>query len=403
MMSSMRRHGWRHIPGSSPVLRNPDKSEVPLFCTLGGRVLNFHGIEVLINSMGKSTDNETLQLSERSLFLFKALVEHFIEAGQPVGSRTLARDTTLDLSPATIRNIMADLEDMGLLQSPHTSAGRVPTVKGYRLFVDSLLRANNLDESDVARIARELESEGNVQMLMEKTSNMLSEITKLAGIVMLPRPGQSGALKQIEFASLQDNRILVILIMNDREIQNRIIHTSRRFTPSELQQASNYLNAICSGKDLDEIRAELVQELNQVKEDVNELMQAAIEMAQEAFSRNPHQDDYVLAGQTNLMGFAELSDMEKLKRLFESFHQKRDLLHLLEQASSAKGVQIFIGEESGYEVLDDCSVVTSPYEADGQILGVLGVIGPTRMHYERVIPIVDITAKMLGTTLKSRN
>lgn len=352
--------------------------------------------------MARSASNDALQLSERSLFLFKALVEHFIEGGQPVGSRTLARDAKLDLSPATIRNIMADLEDMGLLQSPHTSAGRVPTVKGYRLFVDSLLRANNLDLTEAARIARELETERNVQLLMEKTSNMLSEITQLAGVVMLPRSGQ-GALKQIEFVSLTDNRVLVILVMNDREIQNRIIHTERKFTPSELQQASNYLNSICSGKDLQDIKAELLQELQQVKDNVNELMQTAIEMAQQAFSQDARRDDFVLAGQTNLMGFAELSDVEKLKKLFESFNRKRDLLHLLEQAVSAKGVQIFIGEESGYEVLDNCSVVTSPYEADGQILGVLGVIGPTRMHYDRVIPIVDITAKMLGTTLKSLN
>jgi len=352
--------------------------------------------------MPKSASNDPLQLSERSLYLFKALVEHFIEDGQPVGSRTLARDTKLDLSPATIRNIMADLEDMGLLQSPHTSAGRVPTVRGYRLFVDSLLRANNLDRTEMARIARELEAEQSVQVLMEKTSNMLSEITKLAGVVMLPRAGR-GALKQIEFVALADNRVLVILVMSDREVQNRIIHTERKFTPAELQQASNYLNSLCGGKDLQDIKADLLQELQQVKDDVNALMQSAIEMAQQAFTQNGQGDDFVLAGQTNLMGFAELSDVERLKKLFESFHRKRDLLHLLEQAISAKGVQIFIGEESGYEVLDNCSVVTSPYEADGQILGVLGVIGPTRMHYDRVIPIVDITAKMLGTTLKSLN
>ena len=352
--------------------------------------------------MSKSASNDAFQLSERSLFLFKALVEHFIEDGQPVGSRTLARDTKLDLSPATIRNIMADLEDMGLLRSPHTSAGRIPTVRGYRLFVDSLLRANNLEQDEVSRMARELEAEINVQVLMEKTSAMLSDITQLASVVMLPRSRQ-GALRQIEFVALADNRVLVILVMNDREVQNRIINTARRFTPAELQQAANYLNSICSGKDLTSIKTELLQEMQQVKDNVNELMQSAIEMAQQAFSQGERGDDYVLAGQTNLMGFAELSDVEKLKKLFESFNQKRDLLHLLEQSIGARGVQIFIGEESGYEVLDDCSIVTSPYEADGQILGVLGVIGPTRMHYERVIPIVDITAKMLGTTLKSLN
>jgi len=191
--------------------------------------------------------------------------------------------------------------------------------------------------------------------------------------------------------------------MNDREIQNRIIHTARPYTPAELQEASNFLNSMYSGKDLVSIKNALLQELKDVKDNVNDIMQRAIEVAQQAFMDNPHRDDYVLAGQTNLMSFAELSDVDRLKKLFESFNHKRDLLHLLEQAISANGVQIFIGEESGYDVLDNCSVVTSPYEADGKILGVLGVIGPTRMHYERVIPIVDITAKMLGTTLKSLN
>lgn len=352
--------------------------------------------------MAKNTNDDTTQLNERSLYLFKALVERFIEDGQPVGSRTLARSTNLDLSAASIRNIMADLEDIGLLQAPHTSAGRVPTVKGYRLFVDTLLRANNLNRTDVARIARELEAEENVQVLMERTSTMLSEITQLAGVVMLPR-AELQALKQVEFVALSDNRILVILVMNDREIQNRIIHTARTYTPSELQEASNFLNSMYSGKDLFSIKNELLQDLKDMKDNVNEIMQRAIEVAQQAFIDNPHKDDYVLAGQTNLMGFAELSDVERLKKLFESFNQKRDLLHLLEQAISAKGVQIFIGEESGYDVLDNCSIVTSPYESDGRIVGVLGVIGPTRMHYERVIPIVDVTAKMLGTTLKSLN
>ena len=350
----------------------------------------------------KQRSNDPFQLSERSIYLFKALVEHFINDGQPVGSRTLARDTKLDLSPATIRNIMADLEDMGLLHSPHTSAGRVPTAKGYRMFVDNLLRVENFEQKDADRIARELEKEHDIQMLMKKTSNMLSEITKLAGIVMLPRQ-EKQVLRQIEFVSLSNNRILVILIMNDREIQNRVIHTARKYNASELQEASNFLNTHYSGKELDSVRESLLTDLKSMKEDVNKTMQTAIEFATHAFSHEGHKDDFVLAGQTNLMGFAELCDVEKLKRLFESFNQKRDLLHLLEQAINANGVQIFIGEESGYEVLDNCSVVTSPYATEGRILGVLGVIGPTRMDYERVIPIVDITAKMLGSALNSAN
>lgn len=342
------------------------------------------------------------RLSERSLYLFRSLVEHFIQDGQPVGSRTLARDIGLELSPATIRNIMADLEDMGLLHSPHTSAGRVPTVKGYRLFVDSLLRVHQLNNREIERIAEELNPGHDKQALLKRTSSLLSEITRLAGVVMLPRTEQQ-SLKRVEFVALSDNSILVILVISDNEIQNRIIHTARVYSPSELQQASNYLNEMFAGKDLPLIRSEILKELKKMKENVNQIMQTAIEMAQQAFMSADTRDDYVLAGQTNLMDVAELCDVERLKKLFDSFNQKRDILHLLEQSIHAKGVQIFIGEEAGYDVLDNCSVVTSPYEVDGHILGVLGVIGPTRMHYERVIPIVDITAKMLGSALNSYN
>ena len=339
------------------------------------------------------------ELPERSLFLFKSLVEHFINDGQPVGSRTLVRDLDLDLSAATIRNVMADLEDMGFLRSPHTSAGRVPTARGYRLFIDSLLRVNDLGSEEIHRIAEEMDSVDSIQNLLERTSSMLSDITHLASVVMLPRLEQS-TLNQVEFMSLSDNRILVILVMSDNEIQNKIIHTARRFSASELEQAANYLNKMFSDKDLPEIRKEMLAELESMKDNVNQLMQAAIEMAQQAIDSGS-KDDYVLAGETNLMGVSGWGDIDRLKRLFDTFNRKRDILHLLEQSINAKGVQIFIGEESGYEVLDDCSVVTSPYESEGQILGVLGVIGPTRMDYERVIPIVDLTAKMLGSALNS--
>jgi heat-inducible transcriptional repressor len=350
----------------------------------------------------EQSSSDSILLSERSLFLFKSLVDHFINDGQPVGSRTLSRDAGLDLSSATIRNIMADLEDLGLLQSPHTSSGRIPTVKGYRLFVDSLLRIENIDQIDAKHIASELEKEHDINVLMEKTSNMLSEITHLAGIVMLPKQKRQ-VLKQIEFVALSQNRILVILIMNDGEIQNRVIHTAKDYSSSDLQEASNFLNRNYSGKDLSRIREALLADLNKMREDVNKTMQTAIEFATSVLQAGEYKSDYILAGQTNLMDFAELSDVEKLKRLFESFNQKRDILHILEQAINAKGVQIFIGEESGYDVLDNCSVVTSPYEVDGRILGVLGVIGPTRMNYQRVIPIVDITARMLSTALNSSN
>ena len=345
---------------------------------------------------------EPIQLPERSLQLFKALVDRFIQDGHPVGSRTLARDTDLELSPATIRNVMADLEDLGLLRSPHTSAGRIPTAKGYRLFVDSLLCVHDLDSSEIEKIAKELDSGQDMKSLLNRTSSMLSDITRLVSVVMLPRSDQP-VLQHVEFVTLSDNRVLVILIVSDREIQNRIIHTARVYSAAELQQASNYLNKVFSGKELTRVRTELIHELEQMKDNVSQLMQMAIEMAQKAFMSGESGDDYVLSGQTNLMNVAEMCDVEKLRKLFESFNQKRDILHLLEQSIHATGVQIFIGEESGYEVLNDCSIVTSPYEVDGQILGVLGIIGPTRMHYDRVIPIVDITAKMLGSALNSRN
>ncbi len=341
-------------------------------------------------------------LSERSLYLFKSLVEHFIEDGAPVGSRTLARDSNLNLSPATIRNVMADLEDAGFLLSPHTSAGRVPTVKGYRLFVDILLRVNNLNSAEIEKIAHELVLGNDLPILMQRASTLLSEITRLAGVVMLPRTEQT-KLQHIEFIPLSTNRVLVVLVVNDDEVQNRIINTSKVFSPSELQQATNYLNEIFAGKDLDYMRQTILNELEKTKEQVNQAMQAAIEMAQIALNVNDadkSDDKLLFSGQTNLMDVAELSDIDKLKKLFETFNQRRDILHLLEQSINAEGIQIFIGEESGYDVLDNCSVVTSPYEVDGRVLGVLGVIGPTRMHYERVIPIVDITAKMLGDSLE---
>ena len=352
-----------------------------------------------------SPETNSSQLSERSLYLFKTLVEHFIQDGAPVGSRTLSKDSSLNLSPATIRNVMADLEDFGLLDSPHTSAGRVPTAKGYRLFVDSLLRVNDLNSIEVEKIAKELDPGNDFKSLMQRTSSMLSDITQLAGVVMLPRTEQS-KLQHIEFVVLSGNRVLVILVVNDREVQNRIINTSRTYSASELQEASNYLNDIFAGKDLTYVRANILDELEKTKEQLSQSMQTAMEMAQLAFDYEKskvNSDELFFSGETNLMDIAELCEVDKLKKLFNTFNQKRDILHLLEKAISADGIQIFIGEESGHDVLDNCSVVTSPYEVDGKILGVLGVIGPTRMHYERVIPIVDITAKMLGSALNLNN
>lgn len=342
----------------------------------------------------------TYPLSQRSLSLFKSLVEHFISDGQPVGSRALAND--MELSAATIRNVMADLEDMGFLHSPYVSSGRVPTDQGYRLFVDHLLSICDPKNEEIDRITQEIVLEDSCKDILGKTSGMLSDITSLVSVVMLPRMDHS-ILNKIEFVQLSDKRILVILMMSNNEIQNRIIHTTRSFSASELEQASNYLNTILSGKDLCEVRAEILTELNHVKDNVNKFMREAVEIAKQAIDTDTQKQggDYVMAGETNLMDLSEWANIDKLKRLFDAFNQKRDILYLLEKSIHAKGVQLFIGKESGYEVLDNCSVVTSPYESEGKVLGAIAIIGPTRMDYERIIPIVDLTAKTLGAALNS--
>lgn len=340
-------------------------------------------------------------LNERAQLLLKTLVERYIRDGQPVGSRTLSRDTGLSLSPATIRNVMADLEDLGLLASPHTSAGRVPTALGYRLFVDTLIQIEPLDEAGLHRqIAEQLSGSRNSRALIQSASNLLSDITQLAGVVMVPKQGDI-RLRQVEFLPLSNNQVLVILVVNNKEVHNRIINTDREYSAAELEQAANYLNKICAGKDLASMRDNLIDDLRKTHEHMNETMVAAIRMAEQAFSSTP-QEEVLVSGQTNLMDYGELGDMEKLRQLFDAFSRKRDILHLLDQSLTASGVQIFIGEESGYEIFDQCSVVTAPCENEGNVLGVLGVVGPTRMAYDRVIPIVDVTARILGAALNQR-
>jgi heat-inducible transcriptional repressor len=344
------------------------------------------------------------ELNERAQNLLKILVERYIHDGQPVGSRTLSRDTGLDLSPATIRNVMADLEELGFLRAPHTSAGRVPTVRGYRFFVDSLLRVQTLDNQAIDELKRQLDASKDTTELMQSVSTMLSNFTRLAGVVMLPRRNVL-TMRHVEFLLLSENRVLVILVVNEQEVQNRIIHTQRNYKQSELQQAANFLNEHFAGHDIQQVRKEVLRQMEADRASMNDMMTTVIEMADKVFEPDEKApgDDYVLDGETNLMGVAELSDMDKLRQLFEAFNQKRDLLHLLDQCINTQGVQILIGEESGFGVLDECSVVTAPYSIDNRVLGVLGVIGPTRMAYDRVIPIVDITAKLLASVLNSRN
>ena len=353
------------------------------------------------------TETHDDPLNERARHLLRVLVESYIREGQPVGSRNLSRDSGLNLSAATVRNVMADLEEYGFVTSPHTSAGRVPTDKGYRFFVDTLLRQRQ--RPDDAHMLSELnqrleqEEDRDPKALVAVASQMLSSLTHLAGVVTIPRPPHQ-SLSQIEFLPLSENRVLVVMVLNGRDVQNRIVHLERYYSAEELRRAANFLNQQFGGKELSQIRLDIVEELTQAGETLNQLMRDAIHVAQQAVGAGNRSGgpEYVLAGETNLMEFAELSNVEKLRRLFDAFTSKRDILHLLDQSLGAEGVQIFIGQESGYQILDNCSLVTAPYALDNETVGVLGVIGPTRMAYDRVIPIVDVTARLLGSALNSR-
>jgi heat-inducible transcriptional repressor len=338
--------------------------------------------------------------SDRGQQLLRALIQRYIRDGQPVGSRTLSRDSGLDLSPATIRNVMSDLEQMGLVSAPHTSAGRVPTAMGYRLFVDTLVRYRQPGDREIKRIRRKIKNDfDDPASLITVVSNLLSDFTRLAGVVSVPRAAQV-KLRQIEFLPLSENRILVILVTNDREVQNRILHTDRDYSASELQQAQNFINEHYAGGDLRDVREHLLQDLEDTRSSMNQAMHDIIAVAQSAMDSASHPDEkYALAGETNLMDFAELSDVDTLRRLFDAFSRKRLILDLLDRSINADGVQIFIGEESGYGIFEDCSVVTAPYHVDDDTIGVLGVIGPTRMAYDRVVPIVDVTARLLESAL----
>jgi heat-inducible transcriptional repressor len=342
------------------------------------------------------------ELSERAQYLLKALTERYIREGQPVGSRTLARDAGLKLSPATIRNVIADLEDMGLVRSPHTSAGRVPTVLGYRVFVDTLLTVEPLEHSLVDDLRASLGTDADSKYLAEIASNLLSDVTRLAGVVTLPRR-EHAALQRVEFLPLSEQKVLAVLVISEKEVRNCILHTERNYSAAELQQYSNFLNEQFAGRELSEVRRRLVSELRETREHLNRMMATALDMADQVLGEAEQGSDYVLAGQTNLMDFDELCNVKTLRHLFEAFNEKRQILHLLDQCVENEGVQIFIGEESGYQMLDECSLVTAPYSVDGQIVGVLGVIGPTRMAYERVIPIVDATARILSAALNQRD
>ncbi|OGI50976.1 MAG: heat-inducible transcriptional repressor HrcA [Candidatus Muproteobacteria bacterium RIFCSPHIGHO2_02_FULL_65_16] len=341
-----------------------------------------------------------MTLNARAEILLKTLIERYIADGQPVGSRTLARQAGLELSPATVRNVMADLEGLGLIAAPHTSAGRVPTQRGYRVFIDTLLKVRPLDSAEVRKLKHELRSNQDPKQLIEAASHILSDVSKLAGIVMVPRREEQVSFRHIDFLGLGARRVLVILVTHDGQVHNRLISTDREYSAAELVQAANYFNATYAGVDMTGVTQALVGDMQQASEDMQRIMRLAVEMAHQAFQPEREKgDDIVVSGEANLMDFPELGDIRTLRRLFDAFNAKRDLLHLLDRCMRTAGVKIFIGAESGYKALEECSVVTAPYSADGQVVGTLGVVGPTRMSYEHVIPVVDITAKLLSAAL----
>ncbi len=334
-------------------------------------------------------------LDPRAQYLLKTLVERYIVEGQPVGSRVLSKQPGLELSPATIRNVMADLEEMGYIASPHTSAGRIPTAKGYRFFVDSLMVMKPLEQVEIHRLEGELTAD-RPQQLMSAAASLLSQLTQFAGVVMTPRRREA-SFRHIEFLRLSERRVLLIVVTSEGDVQNRILHTDRPYTQSQLIEATNFFNQHYSGQPYGAVRSLLAEELKSLREDIVGLMTAAVEVGGAALNEN---EALVVTGEKNLLAASDLaSNMDRLRRLFELFEQKTSLLHLLDVSQRAQGVQIYIGGESGLVPLDECSVVTAPYELDGRVIGTLGVIGPTRMAYERVIPIVDITAKLLSNAL----
>ena len=349
--------------------------------------------------------NDDDSLDPRARQLLRTLIGRYIHNGEPVGSQTLARHAGLDVSPATIRNILSDLEDIGLLSSPHTSAGRIPTAQGYRVFVDSLLQLRPLPDSEMARLRQELPAGGGTQALLGSASELLSAMSHFVGVVSVPRREQF-AFRHIDFVALDGQRVLAILVFADNDVQNRIIQTRRPYDSGELERVANYLNHHFAGRQLADIRVCLLAELKAARNEMETLLTNTVDLAEQALASDASgamHEDMLLAGQTRLMGVQDLSDLDRLRELFEAFARKREILQLLERTISAPGVRIFIGEETGMAPLEGMSLVTAPYVSGDRTLGVLGVIGPSRMAYDRVIPVVQAAADVLGAALDPRN
>ncbi|MDO9131873.1 MAG: heat-inducible transcriptional repressor HrcA [Hydrogenophaga sp.] len=334
-------------------------------------------------------------LDDRAKLLLKTLVERYIADGQPVGSRTLARAAGMELSPATIRNVMSDLEELGLIASPHTSAGRIPTARGYRMFVDTMLTVRREGLSPVNEMTAPGIEAGQPHRVISHAANMLSSLSQFVGVITAPR--RASVFRHIEFLSLSDRRVLVIIVSPEGEVQNRIIHTQATFTQSQLLEAANFLNSHYSGLTMEAVRERLKHEVDALRGEIADLMKVAVDIGAEG---DAAQDEVVVSGERNLLSVTEFSsDMGNLRRMFDLFEQKTQLIRLLDVSAQADGVRIYIGGESQVVPYEDLSVVTAPYEVDGQIVGTLGVIGPQRMPYERMIQIVDVTAKLVGNAL----
>ena len=339
-------------------------------------------------------------LNERSQLLFKNLMGLYLNDGKPVGSSTLAKLPEIGLSSATVRNVMADLEKLGLIHSPHTSAGRVPTDIGYRLFIDSMLTYQPLSEQREAAIRLELTSGSNQDDLLDNASKVLSGITGMTSLVLMPKKEQE-ILRHIDFIQLGANRVLVVLVFNDQDVQNRIIELDKAFSSDELQETANFLNTHCIGKTLSEAKQVLMQRMDLIRTTTNDFMGSIVQATDDVLEQQIEQKiPFLVSGKTNLLNYQELASSEKLKALFTAFDEHSDMLNLLDKSMQADHLQVFVGSECGNEIYQGCSVITSPYEVDGEVLGVLGVVGPSRMNYEKVVPRVDMTAKILGSLLK---
>jgi len=335
-------------------------------------------------------------LDKRAQVLLKTLIERYIAEGQPVGSRTLSRHSGLDLSPATIRNVMSDLEELGFISSPHTSAGRVPTPAGYRFFINTLLVVRPIESATLHQLEEQLHPD-NPQRAIQSASQLLSQLTQFAGVVMTPRR-RAPAFRQIEFLRLSEKRVLLIIVTQDGDVQNRVLFTERDYSPAELVSAANYLTQNYAGQNFEDVRQRLQQELREIRQDMMQLMSAALDAGNRAMAEGS--EPYVLSGERNLITAQDpTQDLRRLRQLFELFEHKTTLLQILDLSLRGQGVQVFIGGESGVAAPDDVSVVSAPYKVDGEVVGTVGVIGPSRMAYDRVVPVVEVTAKLLSSAL----